>query len=116
VRLTSAIALGVFLGGCVIDDGASGRYRGYGSGDYYGQQGYPGPGYQSYYGPSFFRGYRSEYGRPKKFEPEKHVKCNRAKQICYEEEGNTYRPSVRETRQYFGKDAAKDLKRQLDRQ
>lgn len=100
------LVVGLTLGGCVIHEGDPG----YSSGAHATPGGY---GYRSY-GPPPFPVYR-EPRRANKFEPEKHVLCNSRREVCYETKGGRLQPSVRETKQYFGKDAAKDLKKDLRR-
>jgi hypothetical protein len=102
IRSGLGLVAGLLLGGCVIDEGNPG-YSGPGHSD----PRYTGQGYTG----SPFR----EPPRRKIFEPEKHVVCNSKRQVCYEDHGGALQPSVRETKQYFGKGAAKDLKKDLRR-
>lgn len=118
--MTSGLGLvaGLLLGGCVLHEGGPG----------YSSPGYPGPsssGGGGVYGGTRNPGYGGlppsgpsypEPPRRKFFEPEKHVVCNSKRQVCYEDQGGALQPSVRETKQYFGKGAAKDLKKDLRRQ
>ncbi len=104
--LVGAILGGGILGGCVIHDHGPGYADSYSA---------PDGGYQGYRAvPPFNPFYRAPY-RSNKFEPEKHVVCNARREVCYETKDGVAQPSVRETKQYFGKDAAKDLKKDLRR-
>lgn len=48
-------------------------------------------------------------GQPRFFSPEKHVVCDQRKRFCYDNENGNYIRSYRETRQYFGKKAARRI-------
>lgn len=104
--LAGMLLLGAILGGCVIHDHGPGYAGSYGEAD---------DSYRSYRPMPPVIPFPRESYRPNRFEPEKHVVCNARREVCYETKGGVAQPSVRETKQYFGKDAAKDLKKDLRR-